>query len=73
MYTTVSENAMRNANFVLCVDNGAYSNFNFYKRTFTKDSDGDLLHFYALFTLHDGYVETRNVTLQNNKIVAWHT
>ena len=71
MYTTVTENAMRNANFVLCVYNGAYSNFNFYSKT--KDSDGDCLHFYALFTLHDGYMETRNVTLQNDKIVAWHT
>ena len=71
MYTTVTENAMRNANFVLCVDNGAYSNFNFYNKT--KDSDGDLLHFYALFTLHDGYIETRNVTIQNDKVVAWNT
>ena len=71
MYTSVTENAMRNANFVLCVDNGAYSNFNFSSKT--KDSAGDLLHFYALFTLHDGYMETRNVTMQNDKIVEWHT
>jgi hypothetical protein len=47
------------------------TSFNFYSKT--KDSAGDIMHFFAKRKAHNGALENVRVAIQNNSVLAWQT
>jgi hypothetical protein len=52
-------------------DRAVYTSFNFYSKT--KDSAGDIMHFFAKRKAHNGALENVRVAIQNNSVLAWQT
>ena len=52
-------------------DKAVYTSFNLYNKT--KDSAGDIMHFFAKRCASNGYVDNVRVAIQNNNVVSWQS
>lgn len=68
----VSELATNTTAVAYCTaDKCVYTSFNFYSKT--KDSAGDIMHFFAKRKAANGALENVRVAIQNNTVVSWQT
>ena len=68
----VSELATNTTAVAFCTaEKCVYTSFNLYNKT--KDSAGDIMHFFAKRCASNGYVDNVRVAIQNDSVLAWQS